>query len=259
VVQVLSRRTQENPVLIGEPGVGRPRSSKGSRSASCAATSRGLKGQAADPLDMGAVIAGAKYRGEFRRTPQAVLKEVQSAEGRVLLFVDELHTVVGAGKTEGSMDAGNLLKPLLARGELHMIGATTLDGTASTSRGRRARTPLPARVRRPAIGRRHDLDPARLRGALRSAPRRADQDAALVAARRAVEPVHRGTASCPTRRSTSSTSRGEAAHRDRFPMPTELDEASRRMMQLEIEESRRCSRETDDASKKRLRESWITN
>ncbi len=128
VVQVLSRRTKNNPVLIGEPGVGKTAIVEGlAQRIVRGDVPEGLKKKQLISLDMGALIAGAKYRGEFEERLKAVLKEVQSAAGRVLLFVDELHTVVGAGRTEGSMDAGNLLKPLLARGELHMIGATTLD------------------------------------------------------------------------------------------------------------------------------------
>jgi ATP-dependent Clp protease ATP-binding subunit ClpB len=128
VIQVLSRRTKNNPVLIGEPGVGKTaiveglalRIFKGD-------VPEGLKGKRIIALDMGALIAGAKYRGEFEERLKAVLKEVQDSQGQIVLFIDELHTIVGAGKAEGAMDAGNLLKPMLARGELHCIGATTLD------------------------------------------------------------------------------------------------------------------------------------
>jgi ATP-dependent Clp protease ATP-binding subunit ClpB len=128
VIQVLSRRTKNNPVLIGEPGVGKTAIVEGlSLRIVRGDVPEGLKNRRVVALDMGALIAGAKYRGEFEERLKAVLKEVQDSAGEIILFIDELHTVVGAGKTEGAMDAGNLLKPMLARGELHCIGATTLD------------------------------------------------------------------------------------------------------------------------------------
>ena len=128
VVRILSRKTKNNPVLIGEPGVGKTAIAEGlAQRIVKGDVPEGLKDKTLFSLDMGALIAGAKYRGEFEERLKAVLQEVTKSEGRILLFIDELHTVVGAGKTDGAMDAGNLLKPLLARGELHCIGATTLD------------------------------------------------------------------------------------------------------------------------------------
>ena len=128
VIRILSRKTKNNPVLIGEPGVGKTAIAEGlAQRIVRGDVPEGLKDKTVFSLDMGALIAGAKYRGEFEERLKAVLEEIRKSEGRILLFVDELHTIVGAGKTEGSMDAGNLLKPMLARGELHCIGATTLD------------------------------------------------------------------------------------------------------------------------------------
>ena len=128
VIRILSRKTKNNPVLIGEPGVGKTAIAEGlAQRIVRGDVPDGLKDKTIFSLDMGALIAGAKYRGEFEERLKAVLEEIKRSEGKVILFIDELHTIVGAGKTEGSMDAGNLLKPMLARGELHCIGATTLD------------------------------------------------------------------------------------------------------------------------------------
>ncbi len=128
VIRILSRKSKNNPVLIGEPGVGKTAIAEGlAQRIVKKDVPKGLQDKTVFSLDMGALIAGAKYRGEFEERLKAVLEEVKASEGRILLFIDELHTIVGAGKTEGSMDAGNLLKPMLARGELHCIGATTLD------------------------------------------------------------------------------------------------------------------------------------
>ena len=128
VIRILSRKTKNNPVLIGEPGVGKTAIAEGlAQRIVKGDVPEGLKDKSIFSLDMGALIAGAKYRGEFEERLKAVLEEIRKSEGGIILFIDELHTIVGAGKTEGSMDAGNLLKPMLARGELHCIGATTLD------------------------------------------------------------------------------------------------------------------------------------
>ena len=127
-IQILSRRTKNNPVLIGEPGVGKTAGVEGlAQRILNGDVPEGLKDKTIFALDMGALIAGAKFRGEFEERLKAVLNEIEKSEGRILLFIDEIHNIVGAGKSEGAMDAGNLLKPKLARGELHCIGATTLD------------------------------------------------------------------------------------------------------------------------------------
>ncbi|HEX3493488.1 MAG TPA: Clp protease N-terminal domain-containing protein, partial [Streptosporangiaceae bacterium] len=128
VIQILSRKTKNNPVLIGDPGVGKTAIVEGlAQRIAAGDVPEGLRDKTVFSLDLGAMVAGAKYRGEFEERLKAVLSEVVAAAGRILLFVDELHTVIGAGAAEGAMDAGNMLKPMLARGELHMIGATTLD------------------------------------------------------------------------------------------------------------------------------------
>ena len=128
VIQILSRRTKNNPVLIGEPGVGKTAIAEGlAQRIINSDVPLGLKEKRIVALDLGALVAGAKYRGEFEERLKAVLKEIQESDGQIILFIDEMHTLVGAGSAEGSMDASNMLKPMLARGELHAIGATTLD------------------------------------------------------------------------------------------------------------------------------------
>ena len=128
MIRILSRKTKNNPVLIGEPGVGKTAIVEGlAQRIVKNDVPDNLKNKTIISLDMGSLVAGAKYRGEFEERLKAVLKEVKKSEGQIILFIDEIHNIVGAGKAEGSMDAGNLLKPMLARGELHLIGATTLD------------------------------------------------------------------------------------------------------------------------------------
>ena len=130
MIRILSRKTKNNPVLIGEPGVGKTAAVEGlaQRIVRGDVPRQALKKhKKVFALDMGALVAGAKYRGDFNRRLKAVLEEVKNSDGNIILFIDELHTIVGAGKTDGVMDAGNMLKPMLARGELHCIGATTLD------------------------------------------------------------------------------------------------------------------------------------
>jgi len=252
VVQVLSRRTKNNPVLIGEPGVGKTAIVEGlAQRIVRGDVPEGLKDKKLISLDMGALIAGAKYRGEFEERLKSVLKEVQDAQGRVLLFVDELHTVVGAGKTEGSMDAGNLLKPLLARGELHMIGATTLDEYRKHIEKDAAleRRFQPVFVDQPSVEDTISI--------LRGLRERYEvhhgvriKDAALVAA--AVLSNRYITDRFLPDKAIDLVDEAAAKLRTEIDsMPAALDEASRRIMQLEIEREA-LRKEDDDASKARL-------
>ncbi len=252
VIQILSRRTKNNPVLIGEPGVGKTaiveglaiRIVKGD-------VPEGLKQKRVIALDMGALVAGAKYRGEFEERLKAVLKEIQASQGQILLFIDELHTVVGAGAAEGAMDAANLLKPMLARGELHLIGATTLDEyrkhiEKDAALERRFQTVL---VDQPSVENTVSI--------LRGLKERYEvhhgvriKDAALVAAAKL---SHRyiGDRFLPDK---AIDLMDEAAARLRTEidsLPAELDEVSRKVMQLEIEREA-LRKEKDEASKARL-------
>ena len=252
VVQVLSRRTKNNPVLIGEPGVGKTAVVEGlARRIVSGDVPEGLKDRRIVSLDMGALIAGAKYRGEFEERLKAVLNEVRSAEGEIILFIDELHTVVGAGKAEGAMDAGNLLKPMLARGELHCIGATTLDEYRQHIEKDAAleRRFQPVMVDQPTVEDTISI----LRGLkerYESHHKVRLRDAALVAAA-VLSNRYISDRFLPDK---AIDLMDEAAAKLRTEMdsrPTQLDEIARRVMQLEIE-AVSLRTEKDAASKDRL-------
>jgi ATP-dependent Clp protease ATP-binding subunit ClpB len=252
VIQVLSRRTKNNPVLIGEPGVGKTAIVEGlAHRIVRGDVPEGLKGKRVVALDMGALVAGAKYRGEFEERLKAVLKEVTESQGEIILFIDELHTVVGAGAAEGAMDAGNLLKPMLARGELHCIGATTLDEYRKHVEKDAAleRRFQPVLVEPPSVEETISI--------LRGLKERYEvhhgvriKDAALVAAA-VLSNRYISDRFLPDKAIDLVDEAAAKLRTEMDSMPAELDEVSRKRMQLEIEREA-LRKEVDPASKERL-------
>ena len=251
-IRILSRRTKNNPVLIGEPGVGKTAIVEGLAERIIRGdVPEGLKNKVIFSLDMGALIAGAKYRGEFEERLKAVLKEVQSSEGRIILFIDEIHTIVGAGKTDGAMDAGNLIKPLLARGELHCIGATTFDEYRQYIEKDKAleRRFQPVIVEEPTVEDAISI--------LRGLKERFEihhgvriHDSALIAAAKL---SHRYIQDryLPDKAIDLIDEAGAMIRTEIDSLPTELDKIRRRLFQLEIEKEA-LTKEKDEGSKKKL-------
>ena len=252
VIRILSRKTKNNPCLIGEPGVGKTAIAEGLALRIVRGdVPEGLKDCTIFSLDMGSLVAGAKYRGEFEERLKAVLQEIKKSEGRIILFIDEIHTIVGAGKTDGAMDAGNLLKPMLARGELHCIGATTLNEYRQYIEKDQAleRRFQPVMVDEPTVEDTISI--------LRGLKERYEvfhgvkiSDNSLIAA---ATLSHRYISDrfLPDKAIDLVDEACSLIKTEMKSMPTELDEVSRKIMQLEIEETA-LSKETDEISKKRL-------
>ena len=254
VIMILSRKTKNNPCLIGEPGVGKTAIAEGLALRIVRGdVPEGLKDSTIFALDMGSLVAGAKYRGEFEERLKAVLQEVKKSEGKIILFIDELHTIVGAGKTEGAMDAGNLLKPMLARGELHCIGATTLNEYRQYIEKDQAleRRFQPVMVDEPSVEDTISI--------LRGIKERYEvfhgvkiSDNSLIAAA-TLSNRYISDRFLPDKAIDLVDEACSLIKTEMKSMPTELDEVSRKIMQLEIEETA-LSKEKDEFSKQRLQE-----